>query len=168
LYQQIQGWMQIKLYLVIPVLTMLLLSGGDMLGQRPAKTPAASVGSKRPNVKPYLGKITGNVVLSAEEGKQLITLPLKIVDDKNLNYNISSYQFAYKRIGVTEDEETGKTSPQSDIAADRFTTTPLPAIWLKNITEGLHKGEELYFFDIIVFDKQGRRFFAPELKITIQ
>jgi hypothetical protein len=26
----------------------------------------------------------------------------------------------------------------------------------------------LYFFDIIVYDKQGRLFFAPELKITIQ
>ncbi|MEO7536662.1 MAG: hypothetical protein ABIU30_22595, partial [Ferruginibacter sp.] len=103
-----------------------------------------------------------------EEAKQVITLPLKIVDDKNLGYNISSYQFAYKRIGITEDEETGKTSPQSDIAAERFTTTPLPEVWQKNIVEGLHKGEELYFFDIIVFDKQGRRFFAPELKITIQ
>ena len=162
--------MERKFYLGIPLLAMLLLSGGAMLGQRPAKpkSPPPSAGAKRPNVKPYLGKITGNVVLNAEEAKQAIILPLKIVDDKNGNYTISSYQFAYKRIGITEDEETGKTSPQSDIVAQRFTVTPLPDVWQKNITEELHKGEELYFFDIIVFDKQGRRFFAPELKITIQ
>ena len=42
------------------------------------------------------------------------------------------------------------------------------AFWQKNIIEGLHKGEEIYFFDIIAIDKQGRRFFAPELKIKIQ
>jgi hypothetical protein len=43
-----------------------------------------------------------------------------------------------------------------------------PPVWQKNIADGLHTGEELYFFDIIVFDKQGRRFFAPEIKIAIQ
>jgi len=121
----------------------------------------------RPNVKSYLGKVTGKISLTADEGRQLVTQPLKIVDDKNVSYTISSYQFAYKRMGVTEDEATGKTSPQSDIAADRFTVSPLPAVWQKNIADGLHKGEELYFFDIIVFDKQGRRFFAPEIQVTI-
>ena len=161
--------MQQKFYLVIPVLTIVLLSGSVMSGQKPAKTPApSSTAPKRPNVKPYLGKVTGTVTLGAEEGKQLISLPLKIVDDKNVDYAISSYQFAYKRIGITEDEATGKTSPQSDVAASRFTTTPLPEVWQKNVMDGLHQGEELYFFDIIVFDKQGRRFFAPELRITIQ
>ena len=106
--------------------------------------------------------------MSADAAKQHISLPLTITDDKNVNYVISSYQFAYKRIGVTEDEVSGKASPQTDMAADRFTVSPLPPVWQKNIIEGLHSGEELYFFDIIVFDKQGRRFFAPELKITIQ
>ena len=124
---------------------------------------------KPPVVQSYLGALTGkNAVAGVEEGKNLIVLPLKIMDDKKVNYTIASYQFAYKRIGITEDEATGKTSPQSDVAASRFTTTPLPEVWQKNVMDGLHQGEELYFFDIIVFDKQGRRFFAPELRITIQ
>jgi len=159
--------MRMKFYPLVPLLAMLLF-GTHAIAQRPAKTTPNPAAPKRPNVKPYLGKVTGTVSVSVEEGKQLITLPLKIVDDKNLNYTISSYQFVYKRIGITEDEETGKTSPQTDIAADRFTTTPLPEVWQKNVIDALHKGEELYFFDIIVFDKTGRRFFAPELKITIQ
>ena len=89
-------------------------------------------------------------------------------DDKNNSYPVYSYQFAYKRIGVTEDEETGKTSPQSDLVADKFTVTPQPEIWKSNIADQLHSGEQLYFFDIVVKDKQGRLFFAPEIKITIQ
>jgi hypothetical protein len=161
--------MQKKFYLFFSVIAPVLLSGTAMLAQKPGKPadpPAAQ--HKRPLVKSSLGKVTGNTTLGAAEAGQLITLPLKITDDKNIDYLISSYQFVYKRIGVTEDEETGKTAEQSDITAERFTTTPLPPVWQKNIIEGLHKGEELYFFDIIVFDKQGRRFFAPELKITIQ
>jgi hypothetical protein len=161
--------MQKKFYLFISVLVLLSLIDTVALAQKPGKPVAPATSKiKKPLVKSYLGKATGNSTISAPEATQLIALPLKITDDKNIDYVISSYQFAYKRIGVTEDEETGKTSAQNDIAADRFTVTPLPAVWQKNIVEGLHKGEELYFFDIIVFDKQGRRFFAPELKIAIQ
>lgn len=140
------------------------------IAQPPAKpTGKPIVKFKPPVVQSYLGSITGKeVVAGAEEAKNLITLPLKIVGDKNSNYAISSYQFAYKRIGITEDEATGKTSPESDMVSNQFNATPLPAIWQSNIVETLHKGETLHFFDIIVLDKQGRRFFAPELKITIQ
>lgn len=162
--------MQKKFYLFFfPVFALILLSGTALMAQKPGKTglpPTANY--KKPLVKTWLGTITGNTTLDAEEAKLAIAFPLKITDDKNVNYVMSSYQFSYKRIGVTEDEETGKAKAETDIAADRFTITPLPAVWQRNIIEGLHKGEELYFFDIIVFDKQGRRFFAPELKITIQ
>lgn len=158
-----------KFYPLFAVLGFFLAGVTTTLAQKPAR-PVASPGAKykKPVVKSWLGKTTGTSALNAEEAKLLVALPLKITDDKKLEYVISSYQFLYKRIGVTEDEETGKAALQSDIVAQRFTTTPLPAIWQKNISEGLHKGEELYIFDIIVFDKQGRRFFAPELKIAIQ
>ncbi len=158
-----------KFYLFTALFAIVFLVGNMVLAQKPAKTDSqpASPKAKKPFAKTFLGTATGTIALSAEEAGQLVSQPLKIVDDKNLEYKISSYQLAYKRIGVTEDEETGKTSVQSDLAAQRFTNTPLPAVWQKNIVDGLHKGEELYFFDIIVFDKQGRRFFAPELKITI-
>ena len=157
----------------IPTLLLVLLAcmpGVSSFAQEGKKTTTTVIPKFMPPVtKTYLGKYSGvNATCSMEEGKQLITLLLKITDDKNNAYKISSYQFAYTRKGVTEDEETGKVSPQSDMVADRFMATPLPAIWLSNIIESLHKGEELYFFDVIVFDKQNRLFFAPELKITIQ
>ncbi|WP_301927776.1 hypothetical protein [Ferruginibacter sp.] len=140
------------------------------IAQAPAKTASKTAAKfKPPVVKTLLGNLSGSTaVAGVEEAKNLISQPLKIADSKNSAYTVASYQFTYKRIGITEDEETGKTSPQSDIVSRQFDTTPLPEVWQTNIAESLHSGESLYFFDIIVLDKLGRRFFAPELKITIQ
>ena len=54
--------------------------------------PAASTIKKfiPPRVKTYLAKFTGsNAVCSAEEGKQIITLPLRVTDSKDFSYKIS-------------------------------------------------------------------------------
>jgi hypothetical protein len=151
-------------------IVFLIFAGNSSLAQATPKPAAKPIQKyKPPVVQSYLGSITGkSATAGVEEAKNAITLSLKIADDKKNEYTIASYQFVYKRIGVTEDEETGKTSPQSDIVSNQFTSSPLPLLWQTNIAEGLHTGESLYFFDIIALDKQGRRFFAPELKITIQ
>ena len=52
--------------------------------------------------------------------------------------------------------------------SDMFTSTPLPKVWIDNIKDSFQKDEELYFFDIIVKDNKDRKFFAPDLKITVQ
>lgn len=142
---------------------------------KPAATkpkPAAAAPAKKfipPKVKTYLAKFTGiNVTCHAEVGKQIISLPLRIVDDKNNSYAISSYQLAYTRLAVTEDENTGAVTPTTSLVAQRFTETPISGIWKTSIEEQLQKGEELYFFDIIVHDGKDHRFYAPDLKITIQ
>lgn len=161
----------IKKYSYYFVVVLLIFSCSiKVFAQRTHKTTGNTIIKfKPPAVKVYLGNLTGKAALTAAmPGKTLITLPLKIVDDKNLNYPLVSYQFAYYRVGITEDEETGKTSPAKDMVSDHFNISPLPAIWQSNITETLHTGESLYFFDIIVMDKLGRRFFAPELKVTIE
>lgn len=159
-----------KYYSRFIMFTLLMMVSSLIIAQSAAKPIGPPIAKfKPPVVQSYLGKLTGkNAVASVEEGKNLIVLPLKIMDDKKVNYTIVSYQFAYKRIGAKEDEETGKITAQSDMVARQFNATPLPAIWQNNIAETLHKGESLFFFDIIVLDKQGRRFFAPELNITIQ
>ena len=150
----------------VPLIFTIISVNGQVAQKPVAKT---FVKFKPPTVKTYLGKISGNdATAGVVEIKNLVLLPIKVIDEKDVSYTINSYQFLYKRSGETEDEESGKTSPQTDIVSNHFNTTPLPDIWQKNIIEGAHKGEELYFFDIIAIDKQGRRFFAPELKIKIQ
>jgi hypothetical protein len=124
---------------------------------------------KPPTVKTFLGKNQDNAVVTVDEAKQLIGLPLKITDAKNVAYNISSYQFLYKKKSVIQNEETGRKEIAFTTVADLFKTTPLPQIWVTNIADnGMQKDEEIYFFDIIVTDKLNRKFFAPNIKIRIQ
>lgn len=123
---------------------------------------------KPPVVKSYLGNNTNGAAVTKEEASQLISLPLKIMDEKKNIYAIESYHFLYKRKGVIQDEETGKKSVTFTNLADLFKTTPLPKAWIDNLKDGFQKDEELYFFDIVVKDNKNRRFFASDLKITIQ
>ena len=137
--------------------------------QQSQKNPGITkiVKFKPPVVKSFLGVNSNGATVTADEANQLITLPLKITDAQNDIYSIDSYNFLYKRKGVIEDEETGRKQSTFTTVADVFKTTPLPKIWIDNIQNGFQKGEQLYFFDIVVKDKAGRKFFAPDLKITI-
>lgn len=108
------------------------------------------------------------LTISAEKTISLINQPLRISDAKQNKYSVTSYQCIYKRRAVTEDEDTGKVSPITSIVSERFTSTPLPEIWLRTISQQLKPGEEIFFFDIIVKDQKGRLMYAPNLKITVK
>lgn len=116
-----------------------------------------------------LGVHTDSATVVYEEGIQLINLPLRITDDKKNPYSVSSYQLMYKQAGVTEEERGDKTVvvPATRSLVQLFRETPITGIWKKTISEQLKPGDELYFFDIIVKDSQGRFMFAPDLKIRI-
>ena len=119
-------------------------------------------------MKTLLGINENGAHVTVDEGTQLVGLPLKITDAKNNQYTIVSYQFLYRQKSWILDDETGKKEQVFTISADRFNSTPLPKVWIDNIRQRLQKDEQLYFFDIVVKDKDGRQFFAPELKITIK
>ena len=123
---------------------------------------------KPPAVKTFLGINQNGAQVTPDEGNQLVGLPLKIVDDKNNVYPISTYSFLYREKGYIVDDETGKNEVTFNNVADRFDKTPLPKVWVDNIRGRLQADEQLYFFDIVVKDKEGREFYAPELKITIK
>lgn len=123
---------------------------------------------KPPEVKTFLGRNEKEATVTVDEANQLVNLPLRIVDAQNNAYGISSYQFMYKKKSVIEDEESGRRSTVFTNTADLFKVTPLPKVWKENISGGLQKGEELFFFDIVVNDKQNRKFYAPNVKIIIK
>ena len=133
---------------------------------KPAETKIAKF--KPPVVKTFLGVNQNGASVTADEATQLLAIPLKITDEKNNNYAIDSYQFLYRKKSYIQDETTGKVVPTFTITSSRFTATPLPEIWVDNVKTNLKTDEQLYFFDIVVKDKQGRKFFAPEIKITIK
>ena len=142
------------------------------MAQKPKPKPSAAKPAFQkfmpPKLTNLLGIRSGNTTVFVEEAVQLIKLPLKVTDDKKNVYTISSYHFMYKRKAVTEDEATGKVTPTMSNVSDLFRETPLPALWVKIITQQLRAGEELYFFDIVAKDAQGRLMFAPELRIKIK
>jgi len=156
-----------KLILVILFLPIL----ATVQAQKP-KTPAAKPPVvqkfKPPKLTSILGNHSDSATVVVEEAVQLVRLPLKITDDKKNPYSISSYQVMYKRRGVTENEETGKVTPITSNVAALLRETPLPELWKKILTEQLRSGEEIFFFDIIARDAQGRYMFAPDLKIKIK
>ena len=134
--------------------------------QTPAITKIAKF--KPPVVQTFLGITRNGALVTKEEASQLVTLPLKITDAKKNAYAISSYQFLYKRKSVIQDEETGKKQSTFTTVADIFKATPLPEVWINNLQGGFQKDEVLFFFDIVVKDNTGRKFPAPDLRITIQ
>ena len=123
---------------------------------------------KPPAVKSYLGINTTGASVTIDEANQLIALPLKITDDAKNVYSVQSYGFVYRRKGVVQDEETGRKNVTFTTLADKFQTTPLPKVWVDNLKNGFQKDEQLYFYDILVKDDKGRKFFAPDLKITLK
>lgn len=134
-------------------------------------TPAKPSGFQKftpPKLTSMLGIRSDSTVVFKEEALQLITLPLRVTDDKKNAYTISSYQAMYKRRGVTEDETSGKVTPVINPVIEHFKTPTLSPLWIKILTEQLRPGEELYYFDIVVKDTQGRLMFAPDLKIKIK
>ena len=149
--------------------TAVIFSCSTVFAQKPKPVSPKTIQKfTPPKITSALGIRSDTASVYREEAIQLVTLPLKVTDAKKNVYTISSYQFMYKRRGVTEDEQTGKVSPIMSSASDLFRQTPLPPLWVKIITEQIRTGEELYFFDIVAKDAQGRLMFAPELKIKIK
>lgn len=152
----------------IALLTMALsVSAQTPKPQKPVDKPVVQK-FKPPKLYTYLGIRTDSAEVVVEEALQLVRIPLRITDAQKNVYTISSYQLIYKKLGVTENEETGKTSPTTTISSDLFRSTPLPKVWSDNIAAQLKKGEELFFFDIIVKDNAGHLIFAPNLRLKIK
>lgn len=122
---------------------------------------------KPPKLQTFLDVYKDSVGVPLSVAEKIIGLPLKIYDDKKVEYAISSYQFLYRKLGVTEDAE-GKAIPATSISTERFKIAPIPELWINLIRQQLKAGEEFYFFEVIAKDAQGRVMYAPDLKITIQ
>jgi len=121
---------------------------------------------KPPKLFTSLGSVNHSDTLLVKDVVALVPLSLTITDGSKRKYEISSYQLAYTRAAFTEDEITGKTMPTTTMVSSLFRSTPLPEIWISQVTQDLKPGEELYFFDVFVKDEKGRILAAPNLRIN--
>ena len=123
---------------------------------------------KPPVVKVVWGKRSNGDTVTVPEANELIGLPLKVTDDKNGVYTVSSYHLLYKRKGSILNQETGRERVIFTTVSDIFKETPLPEGWIKGLKGYFQSDEELLFFDIVVKDQNNRIFFAPNLKLYIE
>jgi hypothetical protein len=164
---------KISSFLVIVLFTSLFAAAQKK--QPPAKKPQPTITKvkpfKTPKLQTSLDVYKDSVNINASEATRIISLPLKIYDDKKNEYSISSYQFLYRKTGFKVDDEkdeNAKQTPVTSISSDRFKSTPLPDLWVNLIKQDIKAGEEFYFFDVIAKDAQGRVMYAPNLKILIR
>lgn len=152
---------------LVGLLLVATQSGWAQPTTQPKITPIAKF--KPPVVSTQLGRATGaNAQLNAVEIPDVAKLPLRVWDAKGNAYPVVYYQVMYTRKVVTEDEATGEVKPAWDMLSSNFTQTPLPTRWINALSEAPKKDETIHFFDVIAVDPKGRRFFAPDLKITLQ
>jgi NurA-like 5'-3' nuclease len=140
----------------------------NTVAQRPRTKTVAVAKFRVPKLTTSIGSFKDSMLIAPQMADSIIQLPLKVVDAKNVVYTISSYQFLYRKIVTTEDEDTGKTSKTTSIKSSLFKTTPLPIIWLNAVTENLKAGEEFLFFAVTVKDPEGRIMYAPNLKLLLK
>ena len=131
-----------------------------------AKTTTLAKKFKVPKMTTMLGSYSDSLGLPSGEVEKIIGLPLRIVDVNKNVYTVSSYQFLYRKLVVSETED-GKAIPATSVSSQLFTASPLPAIWVSTVRDQVKKGEELFFFDVIVKDNLGHVMYAPNLKITV-
>ncbi len=150
------------------ILLLLLCFTGIVSNAQIKTAPKPIVKFKPPKLSVSLGGFKDSSFIAPQVADSIIGLPLKIVDEKNIAYTLSSYQFLYRKIVVSENEATGKAYNTTSVKSSLFKVSPLPTLWLKAVRELPRPGEEYIFFDIIVKDNKGRFMYAPNVKLTIR
>jgi hypothetical protein len=149
-------------------IVLLLCASLTNYAQRTKPTSTLYNKFKAPKLICTLGGYKDFSFVSPQIADAIIGAKLNIVDVKNVAYALSSYQFLYRKIVVSENEETGKPYNTTSVKSSLFKVSPLPDMWLSAVRENLRPGEEIIFFDIIVKDAQGRFMYAPNLKLTVK
>ena len=138
------------------------------IAQRTPTKPNLYTKFKAPKLTTSLGGYKDSSFIAPLVADAIVGAKLNVVDSKNISYIVSSYQFLYRKIVVSEDEATGKAYNTTSVKSSLFKVSPLPAMWLSAVRENLRPGEEIIFFDIIVKDTQGRFMYAPNLKLMVK
>ena len=130
--------------------------------QKPAPT------LKPPPLQSFWGTTKGGD-LPLEFVLGVIDSAVWVMDDKKVRYRISRFIMVYKSKDKFEDEKTGELKTRFNTnAANVKNSGYLPAVWQKSLYENIKKDDELIITDIIVRDKRGSYFAAPDVTIRIK
>ena len=122
---------------------------------------------KPPPLQSFWGTTKGGD-LSLEFVLGVLDSAVWVMDDKKIRYSISRFIIVYRSKDKYEDEKTGEIKTRFNPNSTSVKNSALlPEIWRKNLYEMIKKEDELIIADIIVRDKKGNYFAAPDVKIII-
>jgi hypothetical protein len=133
--------------------------------QKPAAKPASSA---LPKLTVTIGgSKSGNITVARMQN--IVDSPLIVKDEKGISYPIKSFRINYTFKSTYKDEETDKVREVKDFRAYDFNNTDrLSEDWRNSIKDNVKKEDEMLINNVVVKLKNGKSFFAPELKLTVQ
>jgi hypothetical protein len=91
-----------------------------------------------------------------------------VIDDKKVKYNINRFMLVYRSKDRFEDEQTGEIKSRFNNSSVVIKNTGIvEEKWRKLLYENIKSGDEVWITDIIVRDRRGEYFKAPDVKISI-
>ena len=147
------------LFLTVVIIASVMNSSAQ---QKPAPT------LKPPPLQSFWGTTKGGD-LPLEFVLGVLDSAVWVIDDKKNRYPISRFIVVYRSKDKFEDEKTGELKTRFNPNSTSVKNSALlPELWRKNLYETIKKDDELIIADIIVRDKKGNYFSAPDVKIVIK
>ena len=148
------------------ILFLILFAGNlCMAQQKPAAKPASA---SLPKLTVTLGgSKSGNITVA--QLQKIIDSPLVVKDEKGIAYPLKSFRINYTFKSTYKDEETDKVREVKDFRAYDFSNTDrLSEDWRNSIRDNVKKEDEMLINNVVVRLKNGKSFFAPELRLKVQ
>ena len=148
------------------LLILLLFTGSfTMAQQKPATKPAIAA---LPKLTVSMGgSRSGNITVARL--KEIADSPLVVKDEKGIAYTIKSFRINYTFKSSYKDEETQQVKTVKDFRAYDFNNTDrLSEDWRNSIKDNVKRDDEMLINNVVVRLKNGKSFFAPELKLIVQ
>lgn len=133
--------------------------------QKPASKPASA---SLPKLTVTLGGSKSGTITAARL-QQIVDSPLVVKDEKGVAYPLKSFRINYTFKSTYKDEETDKVREVKDFRAYDFNNTDrLSEDWRNSIKDNVKKEDEMLINNVVVRLKNGKSYFAPELKLKVQ
>jgi hypothetical protein len=115
----------------------------------------------------YWGPVKSGVV-SASQIKATAQAPILVRDNNKGVYEVIGFRISYVFKGSAKDEQSGEIKSVNDLRVSDFNNTnTLPAQWFESIRDNVKEGDQIIFSKIIFKNSFGKRFLAPEIRITV-
>jgi hypothetical protein len=147
---------------VLAVSAFLLMSIGSATGQA-KNTPA----QKRVFQTTWGGRSDGS--LQAEPLKSILDSALTVRDERRKTYPVVGFRISYVFTTRYEDEETGEVLRKRALRVRDFEDTDrLDGDWKASIADNARKGDEILFTNLRVRLPDGKKAYAPDLRLTVE